>query len=159
MRVVRLKIQHSFHMSTIVLKAWSFEWMFKFVPNLIFFSRRQNTKQNAERFNTILQQYIPQKLECAQLLCPVSAHSSPIACPRYVPLSGSSSQQISLPNIRRIDLSYFTLRMLNFHVCSLQHLLARIPEHISYFYIKRWGRSPWPSWQCLSRPKGPVSLL
>ena len=50
MRVVLLKIQHSFHMSTIVLKAWNFVWVFKFAPDLtISFlnNRKQSTMLNA----------------------------------------------------------------------------------------------------------------
>jgi hypothetical protein len=38
-----------------------------------FFPQQQDTKHNAERFNTILQQHIPQKLECAQLVRHVAA--------------------------------------------------------------------------------------
>jgi len=38
-----------------------------------FFSQQQDTKHNAERFNTSLQRHIPQKLECAQLVSHVAA--------------------------------------------------------------------------------------
>ena len=142
MRLGSLKIQHAYHMSTIVLKAWNFEWMFKFVSDLTISSLDDKAQSKMLNASTQICSNIAQKLECAQLLCAVSAYSSPIACPRYFPLSGSFFQQISLPNSHHMDWSDFTLSTANFHVCSLQHFLAQFPKHIYISWYQAMRHEP-----------------